>query len=102
MLLESIKLYCFLLIATDKPSSLSTIAMEYGNSDSEAEDGTDLGKGETNEIVVLKEVQMQPYRSNKEASSSEGSDSDDDTTSSSDSSIAAESNDSDSDDSRTK
>ena len=87
---------------TDKPSSLSTIAMEYGNSDSETEDSTDLGKGENNEIIVLKEVQMQPYRSNIEASSSEESDSDDDTTSSSDSSIVAESNDSDSDNSRAK
>ncbi|XP_060820043.1 H/ACA ribonucleoprotein complex non-core subunit NAF1 [Bombus pascuorum] len=86
---------------SDKVSSLTSIAIEYGNSDSETEFNIDETKNDSNQSQFLNEVQMQTYRQNKEVSSSEESDSDD-STSSSDSSVIVESDDSDSDDSSRK
>lgn len=63
----------------------------------------DNDKEEDDAVTILKEVQMQPYRSNKEvSSSSEESDSEDDSSSSGDSSVVVELNESDSDDGTNK
>ncbi|XP_076182337.1 uncharacterized protein LOC143154264 [Ptiloglossa arizonensis] len=88
--------------SSNKLCSLSNIAIEYGNSDSETESSSDLNKHENDETAILKEVEMQFYRSNKGALSSEESDSEDDSTTSNDSSVIVESNESDSDDSTNK
>ena len=58
-------------------SSLVSIALEYGDSDSEIECNTNEIKCDNNQSQPLKEVQMQTYRQNKEVSSSEESDSED-------------------------
>ncbi|XP_017882000.1 H/ACA ribonucleoprotein complex non-core subunit NAF1 [Ceratina calcarata] len=93
---------------SNKISSLSAIAIEYGSSDSEPEDETDQTKCEINQSEQLKEIQEQAYRQNKESSSSEESeteseDSDDDSSDSNDSSIVPiEPNESDSDDDSNK
>ncbi|KAK9294885.1 hypothetical protein QLX08_010635 [Tetragonisca angustula] len=79
---------------SDKVSSLVSIAIEYGDSDSEIECNTDEIKCDNNQ--PLKEVQMQTYRQNKEVSSSEESDNEDSASSSDSSEI--ESIESDSDD----
>ena len=84
----------FLLTESDKVSSLVSIAIEYGDSDSEIECNTDEIKCDNNQ--PLKEVQMQTYRQNKEVSSSEESDNEDSASSSDSSEI--ESIESDSDD----
>lgn len=78
----------------DKVSSLVSIALEYGNSDSETEYNSEEIKCENNESKSLKEIQVQTYRQNKEASSDEESESQDDS-SSSDSSVIIQSNESD-------
>ncbi|KAK1132280.1 hypothetical protein K0M31_016400 [Melipona bicolor] len=81
---------------SDKVSSLVSIAIEYGDSDSETEEyNTDEIKCDNNQSQPLKEVQNQTYRQNKEVSSSEESDTED---SSSSSSSEIESIESDSDD----
>lgn len=77
-------------------SSLVSIAIEYGDSDSEIECNTNEIKCDNNQSQPLKEVEMQTYRQNKEVSSSEESDNEDSTSSSHSSEI--ESIESDSDD----
>ncbi|CAK9809061.1 H/ACA ribonucleoprotein complex non-core subunit NAF1 [Anthophora quadrimaculata] len=86
----------------DKMSSLVSIAVEYGNSDSETEDNFNQNKCNNEQSEQLKRGCMQIYRKNIETLVSEESDSEDDFTSSSDSSIACLSNESDSDDSSNK
>ncbi|XP_076661527.1 uncharacterized protein LOC143365330 [Halictus rubicundus] len=80
----------------NKLSSLTAIALEYGNSDSETESSSNLNIQNNDQPIVLKEVQMQSYRINNK-SSSEESDSEDDSSSISDSSVLIESDDSDGD-----
>ncbi|XP_078040476.1 uncharacterized protein LOC144471830 [Augochlora pura] len=82
----------------NKLSSLTTIALEYGDSDSETESSSSIHKQNYHQPVALKEVQMQPYRISTNKSSSEESDSEDDSTSISDSSVSIDSDDSDNDD----
>lgn len=89
-----IKFCIFFLLENDKVSSLVSIALEYGNSDSETEYNSEEIKCENNESKSLKEIQVQTYRQNKEASSDEESESQDDS-SSSDSSVIIQSNESD-------
>ncbi|KOC65475.1 H/ACA ribonucleoprotein complex non-core subunit NAF1 [Habropoda laboriosa] len=86
----------------DKMSSLVSIAVEYGNSDSETEDNSNQNECDNKQSKQLQGVHMQTYRQNIEASVSEESDSEDDFTSSSDSSIISQPNESDSDDSSNK
>ncbi|CAK9832652.1 H/ACA ribonucleoprotein complex non-core subunit NAF1 [Anthophora retusa] len=86
----------------DKMSSLVSIAVEYGNSDSETEDNFNQNKCDNEQSEQLQRGCMQIYRKNIEILVSEESDSEDDFTSSSDSSIACVSNESDSDDSSNK
>lgn len=86
---------------SNKVSSLSAIAVEYGSSDSEPEDSNGPVICES---VQLIEIQEQAYRQNKESSSSEeneSEDSDDDSSDSSDSSILLQSG-SDTDDNSNK
>lgn len=77
-------------------SSLVSIAIEYGDSDSEMECNIDEIKCDNHQSQPLKEVRMQTYRQNKEVSSSEESDNEDSASSSDASEI--ESIESDSDD----
>ncbi|XP_031831082.1 uncharacterized protein LOC116426376 isoform X2 [Nomia melanderi] len=84
----------------DKLSSLTSIAIEYENSDSETESTLDLNKQKNDITTVAKEMQTQPYRIINNESSSE--ESDDDSSSNTDCLVIIESNDSDSDDSTNK
>ncbi|XP_076753035.1 uncharacterized protein LOC143424685 [Xylocopa sonorina] len=80
----------------DKPSSLVSIAVEYGSCDSESDDNSDNELHDKSQSEPRNGSQMHTYRQNKELSDEESC-SDDDSTSS-DSSVIIESNDSDSDD----
>ncbi|XP_054015865.1 H/ACA ribonucleoprotein complex non-core subunit NAF1, partial [Hylaeus anthracinus] len=88
--------------SSNKLCSLSNIALEYGDSDSETESNPDIDKHEDGEIDMLKEIQMQSYRLISSSSSEESDSEDDSTSTDSDSSLNDKSSESDSNDNTNK
>ncbi|XP_053990219.1 H/ACA ribonucleoprotein complex non-core subunit NAF1, partial [Hylaeus volcanicus] len=88
--------------SSNKLCSLSNIALEYGDSDSETESNPDIDKHEDGEIDMLKEIQMQSYRLISSSSSEESDSEDDSTSTDSNSSLNDKSSESDSNDNTNK